>query len=127
MIDALIAGHICGTPEERTSRTGSPFVTAKIRTPMANGESTFVHVIAFRDSAIVALLALQDGDSAALAGELKAGAYLDKAGLPKPSLDLTVNAVLTEYHVARKRKAMTPDAGKPAPRAPASRDEEIPF
>ncbi len=134
MIDALVAGRIFGTPEQRTARNGSTYTTAKIRVPMANGEATFVNVIAFRESVITALLALQDGDSAALAGELKAGAYLAKDGMPKPSLDLTVHAVLTEYHVARKRKAVAtePKAARndSQPRAAGDPDDfhdEIPF
>ena len=106
MIDALIQGRLFGNPQSRTSQNGNPFVTAKLRTPMANGESAFVHVIAFSSDAKAALLALQDGDSAALAGELKVSVYTDKNADARPSLDLTAHAVLTEYHVQRKRKAV---------------------
>jgi hypothetical protein len=52
------------------------------------------------------LLALQEGDSAAFAGELKVSIYTDKNGEARPSLDLTAHAVLSEYHVSRKRKAI---------------------
>ena len=107
MIDALIAGRLYGTPQTRTSKAGNTFVTAKVRTPMANGESAFVNVVAFSDSAKAALLALGDGDAVAIAGELKLGAYTDKEGTPRPSADLTAHQVLTEYHVARKRKAVS--------------------
>jgi single-stranded DNA-binding protein len=106
VIDALIAGRIYGTPQGRTSKNGNPFVTTKVRTPMANGESSFVNVIAFSDSAMAALLALMDGDSIAIAGELKVTAYSNKDGEPRPGLDLTAHSVLTPYHVARKRKAV---------------------
>lgn len=107
MIDALIAGRLYGTPQSRTSRNGNAFAIAKVRTPMANGESSFVNVIAFSDTAQAALLALADGDSVALAGELKVSVYTNKDGEAKPSLDLTAHAVLTEYHVSRRRKTMT--------------------
>jgi single-stranded DNA-binding protein len=106
VIDALIAGRIYGIPTERTSRNGNAFATAKVRTPMANGEVAFVNVIAFADIAKAALLALADGDSIAISGELKVSTYVDKAGDAKPSLDLVAHAVLTEYHVQRRRKAM---------------------
>jgi single-stranded DNA-binding protein len=106
MIDALIAGRLYGTPQSRTSKNGNAFATAKVRTPMANGESCFVNVVAFSDSARTALLALAEGDSVAIAGELKVGTYTDKDGAARPSLDLTAHAVLTEYHVQRKRKAI---------------------
>ncbi len=113
MIDALIAGKIYGVPQERTSKNGNPFTVARLRVPMANGEAMFAGLVAFRDSARAALLALQDGDSAAVAGELKVGSYLDKAGLPKPSLDVTVHQVLTPYAVQRKRAAHVPADDKP--------------
>jgi len=130
VIDALIAGRIFGTPEQRTARNGSPFVTAKARIPTANGEVQFVNIVAFRESARTALLALEDGDSVALAGELKFTAYIGKDGLPHPGVDLSVHQVLTEYHVARKRKAVAatrePQA-KPAPRDPDDFADEVPF
>jgi single-stranded DNA-binding protein len=107
MIDALIAGRIYGTPVERTSQSGSRYVVAKVRAPMANGETTFATVIAFNDLAKAALLALAEGDSVAISGELKVSAFADKSGAPKPSLDLVAHSVLTEYHVQRKRKAVS--------------------
>jgi single-stranded DNA-binding protein len=106
MIDALIAGRLYGTPTERTSQNGNRFVTAKVRAPMANGETMFVNVIAFSDAAKTALLALAEGDSVAISGELKVSTYNDKNGTSRPSLDLTAHAVLTEYHIQRKRKAV---------------------
>jgi single-stranded DNA-binding protein len=106
MIDALIAGRMYGTPQSRTSKNGNTFATAKVRTPMANGESSFVNVVAFSDTARTSLLALTEGDSVAIAGELKVSTYTDKDGVTRPSLDLTAHAVLTEYHVQRKRKAV---------------------
>jgi single-stranded DNA-binding protein len=107
MIDALIAGRLFGKPQARTSKSGNSFATAKVRTPMPNGESTFVNVIAFSNTAKAALLALGDGDSVAIAGELKVSIYTGQDGVAKPSFDLVAHAVLTEYHVSRKRKAMT--------------------
>jgi single-stranded DNA-binding protein len=110
MIDALIAGRLYGAPQSRTSKNGNGFVTAKVRTPMSNGEASFVNVIAFSDAAQAALLALADGDSVAIAGELKVTAYTNNNSEPRPSLDLTAHAILTEFHVTRRRKAMA-DAG----------------
>lgn len=109
MIDALICGRVFGKPQSRVTKTGHAFATAKIRTPTANGESFFINVAAFSDTAKAALLALDDGDSAAISGELKVGIFTSKDGTAKPSLDLTAFAVLTEYHVSRKRKAMAPE------------------
>ena len=106
MIDVLIAGRLYSKPQSRRSKNGNAFATAKVRTPMANGESSFVNVVAFSAAARTALLALTDGDSVAISGELKASTYTDKDGAARPSLDLTAHAVLAEYHVQRKRKAV---------------------
>ena len=110
MIDALIAGRLYGKPQSRTSKSGNSYTTAKVRTPMANGEASFVNVIAFSDTAITALLALSEGDSVAIAGELKVSVFTDKNGAARPSLDLTAHAVLTPYQVTRKRQVLKDEA-----------------
>jgi single-stranded DNA-binding protein len=107
MIDALICGRLYGKPQARTSaKNGHAFVTAKVRTTTASGEGAFVNVVGFSDAVRRALLALSDGDAVAIAGELKVSIYTDKDGVAKPSLDVVAHAVLSEYHVARKRKAL---------------------
>jgi single-stranded DNA-binding protein len=106
MIDALIAGRLFGAPASRTSKTGKSFSTAKVRAPTRDGEALFVNVIAFDRAAVIALLALHDGDSVAISGELSIGIYTAKDGTTRPSLDVVAHVVTTEYHVARKRKAV---------------------
>jgi len=110
MIDALIAGRIHGKPAERTTSGGKPFAVAKIRVSTREGDTFFVNVIAFDEEAVTALMALSDRDSVALAGELTPKVWTDKDGAARPSLDLLAHRVLTEYHVTRKRQAMTGDA-----------------
>ena len=107
MIDALIAGRLYGRPAERTTSSGKSFATAKVRVSTRDGDALFVHVIAFAESAVSALLALSDGDSIALAGELTPKVWTDKNGEARPALDLLAHSVLTEYHVTRKRQAMS--------------------
>jgi single-stranded DNA-binding protein len=111
MIDALIAGRLHGKVQRRTSKNDHGYTTAKVRTAMTNGESAFVNVIAFSESAMTVLLALDEGDSIALAGELTVSTYTAKNGEVRPSLNLTAHAALTEYHVTRKRQAVR---GEPA-------------
>jgi single-stranded DNA-binding protein len=106
MIDALVAGKLYGRPMEKTSKTGKPFVTAKVRAAAGDGEALFVNVIAFDGSACAALLALEDGDSVALSGALTPKTWTDRDGNAKPALDLVAHAVTTAYHVTRKRKAV---------------------
>lgn len=115
MIDALLAGRIYGTPQSRTTTAGKPYATVKLRIATREGEALFANVIAFKASVVAALLALADGDSAAISGELTPKVYTDKEGNARPSLDLLAHAVLTEYHVARKRKAMLPEPSQDRP------------
>lgn len=72
MIDALIPGRLYGTPASRTTKAEKPFATCKVRVSARDGGAVFLAVVAFADSAVTALLALQEGDSLALAGELTA-------------------------------------------------------
>ena len=116
MIDALIAGRVYGQPSERTGKSGKRFVVAKLRAAVDGADTVFINVVAFADSAQSALLALGDGDSAAVTGPLKIGVWQDKEGNTRPALDLVAHQVLTSYHVARKRAAVRP---QPAPERPS--------
>lgn len=107
MIDALIAGKLFGAPQQKTGKSGKPFVVGKVRTADGDGEGVFVNVIAFDASACEALLALGDGDAVSLAGSLTPKAWADKNGNARPALDIVAHQVLTAYHVQRKRKAVS--------------------
>lgn len=109
MIDGLIGGKLYGKPVARTGNSGKAFVTAKVRTPTADGGSVFVNVIAFDLNTASAILGLDDGDSVSLAGMLTPKVWLDKNGEAHPALDLLAQAVLTAYHVTRKRQAVQQD------------------
>lgn len=106
MIDGLIAGKLHSKPTQRTGQSGKPFATAQVRAASGGGESLFVSVIAFERQAMDALLALDEGDSVALAGSLTPKVWQPRnGGEARPALDLVAHAVLTPYHVQRKRKA----------------------
>ena len=110
MIDALIAGKLYGAPKQGASKNGNQFTTALVRTTAGNGESLMVSVIAFDDSAQAALQAIGEGDSVALAGALTPKVYEARDGSARPALDLVAHAVLTAYHVKRKRQAVEANA-----------------
>lgn len=103
-IAALVLGKLTGKPEQRTAKSGRPFTTAKLRTA-AGDETVFVHVVCFSESTQAVLLALADGDSVAVAGDLTPQAWLDREGKARPSLDLVAHQVLTTYALKRKRAA----------------------
>ncbi len=109
MIDALITGRLAADPKPGTSRNGNAYATARVMVTSNAEERLSVSVIAFEDAAVVALLAMTSGDAVTLAGELTPKVWTDKHGKSQPSADLKAHAVLTPYHVSRKRKAVQAD------------------
>jgi single-stranded DNA-binding protein len=129
MIDGLIGGKLHGKPAQRVGQSGKAFVTAKVRTPTANGETMFVNVIAFSESVGISLMTLDDGDSVSISGALTPKAWTDRNGEVKPALDMVAHALLTTYHVTRKRQAMSSKpASTPANVTAADADfPDVPF
>jgi single-stranded DNA-binding protein len=121
VIDGLIAGTVYGKPTERVGASGKAFVAAKVRAADSDGEGQFVNVVAFDGSVKTALLALSDGDSVSLAGAMKIGTFEARDGTIRVSISMVAHAVLTAYHVRRKRDAVAQASGpKPEPRARAT-------
>jgi single-stranded DNA-binding protein len=114
MIDGLIGGKLHGKAARRVGQSGKAFVTAKVRTPTTAGDSLFVNVITFSERVGDALLALEDGDSVSLSGALTPKVWTPPNGEPRAVLDLVAHAVMTAYHVKRKRQAVSPNAEAPA-------------
>jgi single-stranded DNA-binding protein len=118
-IEALILGKLHEPAKTRRSAsTGRQFVTAKVRASVAGEEGVFVNVVAFSESAQAALLALDAGDSVSLAGTLKPGAWLDREGNARPSVDLVAAQVLTLYGLKKKRDASSSSSASPREAAP---------
>lgn len=124
MIEALVSGKLHGQPAQKTARTGTLFVVAKVRAHAGDAD-VFVNVIAFSQAACEALLALGDGDAVALAGSLVPKAWIDREGTARPALDLVASQVLTAYHVSRKRKALERRPPGPSDSQQASRHDEL--
>ncbi len=106
MIDALIGGKLLGTATKRIGASGKPFVTAKVKTPQGDADSLLVNVIVFDETVGAGLLALGDGDSVSLSGALSVKTWTTKSGEVRPGLDLVAHAILTSYHVKRRREAV---------------------
>ena len=109
MIESLISGKLHGNPQQRTSKTGKPFVTAKMRVSTGEEQGQFVNVTAFSDSVQGTLLALGDGDGVAVAGSLTVKTWVNRDGVTVPDISLVAAQVLTAYHLKRKRQAVQGD------------------
>jgi single-stranded DNA-binding protein len=136
MIDALIAGKLFGAPQRRTSKNGNDFVTGKMRAPGSDGQPLFITFIAFRDHVCATLLALADGSSIAIAGEMKLSTYEAKDKSHRVSIDVTVHEILTTAHISRRRQAIKDEAPSRPQSSPATSNstavqedfnDEIPF
>ena len=114
-IEALITGKLHQRAESRTSKSGKQFVTAKVRAAAGEADSLFINVVAFSESACAALLALGAGDSLAVAGTLKPGAWIDREGNARPSLDLVAAQVMTLYGLKKRRAAAGADEPQARP------------
>ena len=117
-IEALLVGRLHEPARERTAAaSGRRFVTCKVRVPAGDGPDLFINAACFDPTACAALLALGAGDSVALGGTLKPGAWTDREGNPRPSVDLVANVVMTVYDLKRRRAAVQ-SAAQPEPSAP---------
>lgn len=106
MIDALLIGNLAANPEARTSSNGNRYCTARVWVTTGAEDRLSVIVIAFDADTVTGLLALAK-EIVALAGELTPKVWTDRDGNAKPSADMKAHALLTPYHVTRKRQAMT--------------------
>ncbi len=127
MIDALISGKLHAHPEQRTSKTGKTYATAKMVAAGGDGQSLFVNCIAFEEGPVEALLALVAGDSLAVAGSITPKVWTDRDGHHRPALDMVVSRVLTAYHVTHKRRAMQQGGGPQTRQQPMDDGEPLDF
>jgi hypothetical protein len=108
MIAALISGALYKAPEQRTSKSGSKFVTATVRIKDGDG-SQYVRVVAFSESAQAELLRLKDGDCFSAQGQFKAEIYAKDGGEPKLSLSIIADQILALRQPAKQRKEQAPE------------------
>lgn len=89
----------------REGKNASRFVVAKVKAMGGDGEAVVVNVIAFAPESCAALMALEDGDSVALAGSLTPKVWSDKQSNTRPALDMVATNVMTAYQIDQKRDA----------------------
>jgi hypothetical protein len=106
MIDGVIAGKVCGRPEERPGKGGKAFVAARMVATAGDGGGVLINVVAYAHEARAILLGLEDGDTAVLQGILTPKAWTDGAGAVKPALDMVANSVLTVCQAARASQTL---------------------
>ena len=106
MIDALLTGKLAASPEARTASNGNRYCITRVWVSTGAEDRLSVSVIAFDPDTVTGLLAMAKDETVALAGEFTPKVWTDRDGNAKPSADLKAHALLTPYHVNRKRQAI---------------------
>lgn len=104
MLAILASGTLVSDPKQRTTATGNAYATASVRVPAEDSDAMLVSVIAFSSDAVAAILALQRGDSCAIAGRAKLTSWT-KDGEEKHGLSVVADKVLTVYAAGKARKS----------------------
>lgn len=104
MIRALITGTLFNEPQQRTSKAGSPYATARISVTTEDGR-LFASVVAFNEDVVARLMQLQAGASLAVAGTLKVGIYTASNGHTYPNLDIVADEVAGTTPRPKKQKS----------------------
>ncbi|WP_233862967.1 single-stranded DNA-binding protein [Paraburkholderia adhaesiva] len=103
MIDALLGGTLAKDPEARTTKTGNAYALATLRVPAGGDTVLFARVMAFDAHVRDELLALAKGDAVSVSGPLELGVWKANDGETRPSVSVVAHAVVSPYHVKRKR------------------------
>jgi single-stranded DNA-binding protein len=121
---AIVTGSLFKAPEQRTSKTGRPYVTATIRAKDGDA-SQWWRVMAFSESAQVELMRLSEGDACSVQGSFKCELYQPDGGEERVSLSIVADHVLALRQPPRERKAKT--SGAAARGGAAAFDDSIQF
>jgi single-stranded DNA-binding protein len=105
MLSILASGSLIADPKQRTGSSGKPFATAQARIP-SDGEaaSVLLSIIVFRETAMQALLALDQGDAIAVTGRAKLTTWQVNGG-ERHGLSVVAEQVLSAYMVEKRRSA----------------------
>jgi single-stranded DNA-binding protein len=117
----LVSGALFRAPEQKTSKSGKPFVVATIRVKDRE-DWQWWRVTVFSESAQAELLRLSEGDSVSAQGAMTAGLYLKDNGETKLTFSLVADQVMALRPAPAERKPAKPKP-EPAPPDPRSRQE----
>ena len=123
MIRALVSGRLHDAPQARTSQSGNPFTTGKLRADGKDGATVWTSIIAFGELG-ERLATLPAGAALSVSGRAEVNAWLDKNGEPRAGLSVVVEELAT-----LRGKPRLPSESRPPSRRPARQPEPagIPF
>lgn len=121
-LTVLCTGRMLADPELRTTNSGRPYTRARVVAGTDGGDTQLVTVIAFGHIGDQ-VAELGKGDTVAVTGRARLEAWTHRDGEPQIGLTLKADALLTQYHVRRRRKAMVPAVDRAADGADQGPDQ----
>jgi hypothetical protein len=106
----LLSGVLHKAPTRKTSKTGKPFVVAKVREGSGDGACWWT-VFTFSETAMEEIERLGAGEAIAASGTFEATIWTPEGREPRVNLTITADAVLSA-HKPTQRKA---SVDKPVP------------
>ncbi len=120
MIRCLCTGTLYGAPQSRTSASGKPFTTAKLRADGKDGAAVWCSLIAFGDLA-ERLASMKDRAALSVSGRIEVSVWTNRDGDACGGLSMVVDEIAT---LRGKPKPRSP---KPKQQQPEAAGAEIPF
>ncbi|OBS51577.1 hypothetical protein A8B73_15280 [Methylosinus sp. 3S-1] len=114
----MIAGTLFRAPEQKTAKSGKPYVSATIRCKEGDG-SQFWRIMCFSESASAELMRLADGDALSVQGSMRAELYHPEGGEARINLTVFADAMLPLRPAPKPRKMK--EKVEPQRAAPADR------
>lgn len=124
----MFSGTLYGQPQPRTSQSGKPYTTAKVRADGKDGATVWCSLIAFGETG-ERLARLPANTPLSVVGKVELSAWLDKAGSPAAGMSVVVDDLASLEAKPRPRGATRPRSrpqGRPAP-SPALDGAGVPF
>jgi single-stranded DNA-binding protein len=110
-------GTLATDPQARTAANGKSFATATLRV-LAEGESIFVSIIAFSETAVATLLVYKAGDVVSVTGLATLSKWVDRAGEEKHGLKMVASRVQSPHMAARQREKISKAEARKSQDAP---------
>ncbi len=115
MIRALLTGTLHADPQTRTSQSGKPYCTARLRADTGDNNTVWCSLIAFGQEG-ERLTSMKAGTAISVSGRAKLSSWLGKDGSPAAGLSVVVDELATlrgrpKPHPDRRQATDTDDAG----------------
>lgn len=111
-VDILITGRVTRNPASKVGKNGNPYCNWMMQAADKDGDYLTASCISFKPDVLTTMQAMGEGDCVSVSGEAAISTWEAKDGTPRTGLSILVHAVVTPYHVTRKRQATQHGGGE---------------